>query len=186
MPETKTTTTSATTSGATTGSARASAPPVASVEDKATRVRVPVQLKPRDTLFATQATTTEQLTLPNGFGRLVYPGEWIISRQDRVIDVLPESAFAQFYEPVRQGLFVPQTIGASLERTLGIGAMEHPLALLAAVDRLASLHIGTLRIDFTPGQWEELKHRAEKNGTSLEAEIERIVARLREDIFWAV
>ena len=58
----------------------------------------------------------------------------------------------------------------SLEWTIqGVAAVDLPEHLATAVDRLARLVVGNIRIDFTPGQWEHLAHRAEKMGLTMSA-----------------
>jgi hypothetical protein len=71
-----------------------------------------------------------------------------------------------------------------LEETLGLGATRSPEFLTIAVERLASMQIGDIRIPFTPGQLAELQHRAEKRGRTVEAEMRAVVARIEEELFY--
>jgi hypothetical protein len=169
MPETTTTTGAPSTSTP----ARPSSP-----------LRVKVAPKPQDALTAFQALEEVRVTLPHGLERRVYPGEWIVSRQGQAIDVLAPGAFEQFYEIKTGGLHIPPLAQATLEKQLGIGATSSVRNLLQAVDRLVDLRIGNVRLEFTPGQLEELQARADKNGWTLQEEVEKIVAHLSSEVFW--
>jgi hypothetical protein len=67
---------------------------------------------------------------------------------------------------------------------LGLGSRPTAASILTAVERLAALHIGDIRIPFTPGQLAELQHRAGKRGRTVEAEMRAVVARVEEELFY--
>jgi len=71
-----------------------------------------------------------------------------------------------------------------LDDILGLGATLSATTLVKAVDRLGSMRIGDIRIPFTPGQLQELQHRALKRGRTVEAEMRAVVARIEEEIFY--
>lgn len=71
-----------------------------------------------------------------------------------------------------------------LDDLVGLGASRAPETLLAAVERLASLRFGDIRIPFTPGQLSEIQHRAAKRGRTVEAEMQAVVARIRDELFF--
>ena len=113
------------------------------------------------------------------------PGDWIVANQRTLLAVVPARTFPAPYELVDPAaLTLSNADRTALESTLGLGATQTPAALVAAVSRLARLRVGEVEITFTPGQLEELAHRAEKRGRSLQAEIEAVVDRIREEIFW--
>jgi hypothetical protein len=147
-------------------------------------VRVKVAPKPQEQLTAFQALDELRVVLPHGLERRVFPGEWVVSRQGQAIDVLAASSFDQFYEIKTGGLTIPPLAQATLEQRLGIGAAQSVRNLLQAVDRVVDLRIGNVRIEFTPGQMEELKARADKNGWTVKEEVEKIVSHLAGEMFW--
>lgn len=71
-----------------------------------------------------------------------------------------------------------------LAARLGIASKVTGATLLTAVDRLASLRIGDIRLPFTPGQLAELQHRAAKRGRTVEAEMRAVVARIENELFY--
>jgi len=71
-----------------------------------------------------------------------------------------------------------------LEETLGIGATRSFEQLVKAVERLAAIKVGEIKLPFTPGQLTELKHRAEKRGRTIEQEMKAVVDRIRDELFY--
>jgi hypothetical protein len=71
-----------------------------------------------------------------------------------------------------------------IAEALGLGAQATAASILAAIDRLASVRIGDIRIPFTPGQLAELQHRAAKRGRTVEAEMRAVVARIEDELFY--
>jgi hypothetical protein len=67
---------------------------------------------------------------------------------------------------------------------LGLGGIPTGASILAAIDRLASVRIGDIRIPFTPGQLTELQHRASKRGRTVEQEMRAVVARIEQELFY--
>jgi hypothetical protein len=71
-----------------------------------------------------------------------------------------------------------------LDDLLGLGATRSGPDLVRAVERLASLRFGDIRIPFTPGQLSEIQHRAEKRGRTVQAEMQAVVDRLQDELFY--
>lgn len=149
-------------------------------------VRLAVKRKPlAETLTAYQIQQPTEFTL--GDGQIVkgWPPNYVISRGETVIDLCSPRDFQLRYELAdRRTLVLDDSDRTSIERTLGIGSTETRQHLTTAIARLASLRIGAITIDFTPGQWETLAHRAEKRGISVEALVRQIVDRITGQI-WA-
>lgn len=139
----------------------------------------------RPTLVATEVIAPHTVT--DQGGRLVRaePGDWIITEGTRVLDVVSEAVLASRYERVDPGAVVLASDRCqTLEGLLGVGATRTPETLLAAVQRLAHITIGTITIDFTPGQLEEISQRAKKRGQTVEQALRAVVDRIRDEIFW--
>lgn len=83
-----------------------------------------------------------------------------------------------------EGLVLDQVDCTRLDERLGLGSTQNAIRLIAAIDRLASIRIGDIRIPFTPGQLAELHHRAEKRGRTVEQEMKAVVARIEEELFY--
>ena len=82
------------------------------------------------------------------------------------------------------GLHLDLNDVARLEAFLGVSVPLTPEGLLRAVERLTAVHLGDVRIPFTPGQLAELNHRAQKRGRTLEQEMRAVVARLQDELFY--
>jgi hypothetical protein len=101
-----------------------------------------------------------------------------------VVEILAPAAFAEMYETVEEGLLLSGPVLHQLTQKLGPGATSSPSALLRAIDRLARIEIGTVKVDFTPGQLEEIAHRARKRGLTPQQEVERTVGSMKESFFY--
>lgn len=126
------------------------------------------------------------VTLPSGHVRACYAKEWIVCRNDKPVEVLSDEMFHRLYEPVLQGLVLPAKVLGWLEEHVGLGSTKDPKALMDGIQRLVDLKVGSISVDFTPAQYEELKLRAEKRGSTLTEEITRVVEHLTSDVFWRV
>jgi hypothetical protein len=82
------------------------------------------------------------------------------------------------------GLHLTPVLVSELEALLGVSVPLSPSSLYTAVERLASLRIGDIRLPFTPGQLAELQHRAAKRGRTVEAEMKAVVARIEDELFY--
>jgi len=136
-------------------------------------------------LVAIRAPQQQFVDLIDGRRVVALAGDWLITRGKEVLDVCPTSEFTTRYESVGEGaLSVPQPIRQRIEHTTGIGTTRSAADLVEAVERLARISIGSIVIDFTPGQLEEIKHRAGKRGRTVEEELRAAVARIKDEIFW--
>jgi hypothetical protein len=136
------------------------------------------------TLTATRVRTAQRIQLSHGAYVDLLLGDWIISRAQLIVDWSRGALLEEKYEVVHEGeLRLPVEIGRRLEQTTGIGSTRDPFVLVEAVERLASISIGTVHVDFTPGQMEEIAHRAKKRGHTVEQELRTAVERVKDEIF---
>ena len=135
-------------------------------------------------LLATQVTAERAVHMADGTARWSQVGDWIIGRSEAVVEVLSPPAFAALYEPIEPGLEIPQSAFRRIEATLGLGTTRSAAELLDAIDRVARLQIGDVRIDFTPGQLAEMQHRATKRGYTLAQEVGQVIDRIKEELFY--
>src|SRR5207247_1994401 len=126
-------------------------------------------------LVAIPVVQDRWIVLPNGEGMKASVGDWLITSGEQIVDVASDKRLREVYEPAEpSGLVLRDDFRFQAEKALGIGATETPEMLVAAINRLARLKVGDVQIDFTPGQWEHLAHRAGKMGISVEALVKRI------------
>lgn len=71
----------------------------------------------------------------------------------------------------------------ALERILGGGSVTHGTDLRVKVERLAGISFQHIRLQFSPGQLEELARRAERQGRTVEQIVEMMVPRIHEQFF---
>jgi hypothetical protein len=110
------------------------------------------------------------------------PGDYLITRGTTIVACVAH--LENHYEIVTEGeLRIPMAIRHRIEATTGIGSTLTPTDLAAAIERLAAIAIGTVHVDFTPGQLEEIAHRATKRGRTVEAELRAVVDRIKDEIF---
>lgn len=136
-------------------------------------------------LTAVEAQKKQTIELATGDQVLAAKGDWLIYQGDTLLDVSTTRDLLTRYDVLQdRRLVLDQESCESLERTTGIGSTRNTEELIKSVERLASIHIGDVRIAFTPGQLEELTHRAHKRGFMIGQEIERIVDRIRDELFF--
>ena len=123
-----------------------------------------------------------ELEMPDGTVLSGRKGEWMITAGQQVIDLVGK--LDEKYEIVEEGLLIPRSVCTQLELTTGVGTTQSVAKLVPAVERLARIAIGTIKIEFTPGQLEEIKHRATKRGITVKQELQRCVDRVKEEIFY--
>lgn len=137
-----------------------------------------------ETLSAFQLTAPETFQL--GDGQMVegWPPNYAVCRGETVIDLCSPEVFAGRYESAdRRTLALDDADRVSIEQVLGLGSTETARHLVTAIGRLARLSIGAIEVPFTPGQWETLAHRAQKQGIPVEALVRRIVDKITAEIF---
>jgi hypothetical protein len=150
-------------------------------ETSSTSKKLQVRRKQRP-LTAQQLTGFASLEMPDG---TVLPGreqEWMISAGAQVIDLVQK--LDEKYEIVAEGMVLSREVCVQIEKTTGIGTSHSVDKLVAAIERLARISIGSVKVEFTPGQLEELKHRATKRGSTLKQELQRAVDRVKDEIFY--
>lgn len=152
-----------------------------SMTDAATGKKLQVRRKLRH-LSAVQILERRPVELPDG--TIVHPlkGNWLITSGSQVIDVVHN--LEEKYDVLEEGLLVPREVCAEIEKTTGISTTQTPQKLASAVSRLARITIGTVKIEFTPGQLEEIKSRASKRGYTVKQELDRIIDRIKDEIFY--
>ena len=161
------------------GSPSTSTPGPGSISTEETipvRKRVPQLLATR--LLAPlvfETTAGERVTL--------HPGDWIIRRGGAAIDYARSPQLTAAYEVEEDGWRLSRALAARLERTIGYGSTRDPASLVDAVERLARITIGSILIEFTPGQLEEIAHRAAKRGHTVQQELQAAVDRVKDEIF---
>lgn len=98
---------------------------------------------------------------------------------------MTERLAAGFEQPLAPpgGLLLSAADCRAIEETTGFGTTRSPAALRAAVERLATIAIGDIRLAFTPGQLEEIAHRAGKRGRTIEQEMKAVVDRIEDELF---
>lgn len=142
--------------------------------------------RPLDTLTAYQLEDDQILQLVSGHHVSGHRGDWVITRQNRVLDVLPDGRFTQQYVPHDPGVMtIPGSDRTTLEKVLGFGSTRDSHTLTRAVINLAGLRIGKLEIDFTPQQWAELAHRAKKMHLTVEELVKHLHRKFTQDI-WTI
>lgn len=135
--------------------------------------------------MAVRSATGGGYELVDGRRVTVNPGDWLITRGKAIIDVVADKKLRDSYQVIDAGaVSIPMATCVILENTLGIGATHSPERLVAAVERLATIRIGEIRIDFTPGQLEEIATRARKRNQTVEQAMQAVVDRIREELFW--
>ena len=136
-------------------------------------------------LTAVRLATAQTVQLADGRDLHATVGDWLITRGRIIVDVVGQAQLAERYSIVDGNeRLLSAALRTRLEQTLGLGSTRTPEDLIEAVERLAAISIGTIHIDFTPGQLEEIKYRSTKRGRSVEQELQAVVDRIREEIFW--
>jgi hypothetical protein len=165
-------------------------PPIASTSATAIEPkpqhRIAVRQKRLPSLFsAYQLHARTVCTLGKQDRKIVgEPGDWVVTQANDILDVLPADVFRHQYEIADEGsLTISGKDRALIEQTLGIGSTLDSSRLVGSIVRLARLSIGEIAVDFTPGQWEELDHRAKKRGLTVENLVKQIVAKVTQDIW---
>lgn len=141
--------------------------------------------RPGLTCVALRVPIRQEIELADGSRQWADPGDWQITQGKHTLALLSAKAFPAPYEIVQEGgLTLSAADRESLEQVAGVGATRTGADLVHAVQRLARIRIGEVEIPFTPGQLEELAHRAQKRGRSIQAEVQAVVDRIRDELFW--
>lgn len=135
-------------------------------------------------LTAVEVASPTTVELPGGLVRLVEPGDWIVTSHDQPYDVCKKEELALRYERVEPGLHLPAAVCREIEVIVGLQATQSPADLVRSLERLANIKIGGVKIEFTPGQLEEIKYRASKRGWTVQEELKRVIDRIKDEIFY--
>jgi hypothetical protein len=136
-------------------------------------------------LIAVRLAIDREVELPDGRTLRAIAGDWLITRNRIVVDVCGPSQLDERYKIIDgNDRMLSAALRTRLEQTLGLGTTNNSDDLIAAVERLAAISIGTVKIEFTPGQLEEIAYRAKKRGQSIEQTLQAVVDRIKEEIFW--
>ena len=134
---------------------------------------------------AVKVTDRRDVTLSDGRTTTTFPGDWLVSRRKEAIDVVSDGALHDRYQVIELGaLTLTNACCTRLETTLGIGATQTVDRLVLAVERLAKIDIGEVKIDFTPGQLEEIAARAKKRGQTVKQSLMAVIDRIKDELFW--
>jgi hypothetical protein len=134
------------------------------------------------------ADPTTEVLLADGRNVLAPTGHYIVRRGNQVVTVLPAALLGpgKDYEPLLDQISLTPEQKQRLERTLGLGTTRTTPDLITAVEALATISIGTVRVEFTTGQLAEIAHRAGKRGRTVQAELEAVVDRIKGELFHRV
>lgn len=136
------------------------------------------------TLTAVRLVSAQPVQLADGREVIASVGDYLITRGRTSVDVVGPSQLAVRYEIEERVCALSPETCLRLEQTTGIGSTRTSHDLVLAVERLAKISIGSIQIDFTPGQLEEIAQRATKRGRTVQQELQAVVDRIREEIFW--
>jgi hypothetical protein len=173
----------ATAAGSTSTTATESSPPAAKPQPAARltlKQTVPV-------LTAVRTTVDRLVELASGAQVQARAGDYLVSKigGKAILDVVPPGDIDAKYDRLVDGaLTLPPAICKQIEQTTGFASTTSAGDLVRAIERLARIGIGDVHVEFTPGQLEELKHRALKRGRTVEAEVKAVVDRIRDELFW--
>lgn len=147
---------------------------------------IKLQVKARiPTLTAVRLAADQAVQLADGRQLHARLGDWLISQGKIVVDLVPAPQLTARYTIEESGSrLLPPSICERIEQTTGIGSTRTPEDLVSAIERLARISIGSIVIDFTPGQLDEIHTRATKRGRTVKQELQAVVDRIREEIFW--
>ena len=136
-------------------------------------------------LIAQALDAPTEVTLLDGRTLTARVGDIRVSRGEHVVDLVTTRQFAERYEVVvHGGLHLTAADCARLEETAGLGSTQSAGELVKAVEKLCAIKVGDIRIPFTPGQVQELQYRAKKRGRTIEQEMQAVVDRIRDELFY--
>lgn len=129
--------------------------------------------------------TAQMITLPDETLKAARVGDWLVMQGSIVIAVITDAAFPGPYEIVLEGTLVLGPYDRDkLEELTGLGTTRSAADLVAAINRLARIRIGDVQVQFTPGQLEELKTRADKRNQTVLQAMQAVVDRIKDELFW--
>lgn len=148
--------------------------------------RVPLRRR-LSNILAVRSVQDQRIRIIGDAGETVARvGDWVIMQDTYPIAVVAPADFPPpAFEIIQEGgLQLSRAECELLEQTVGLGTTRNARDLLQGMRRLASISIGNVNIPFTPGQIEELQHRAKKRGQTVEQAIKAVVDRINDELFW--
>ena len=143
-----------------------------------------VRTQPQAQYTATEVLTEQVVQIANGHEVRAFPGDWLLSQGDSIIDVYTAARLRQHYQPVEENrLTLAGPDRTSLEQMLGFGSTADSATLTRAVIKLASLSIGDIEVKFSTAQWGELTLRAAKRNLPISVYMQHVVDRLLQDLW---
>jgi len=138
------------------------------------------------TLYYAQPILSDGLILlAGGIRRSGHAGDVRITNEaGEAIDVISADLLTEFYEDVKSDAFAltPDQI-TRCAKVLRFGATKSAEEFTQAVESMAKVAIGGVKVEWTPGQIDQLKHRASKRGVSVQAYIQSLVEKFMQDIW---
>lgn len=111
---------------------------------------------------------TNRASEMSGNGKVISPEEVIADILDRFSGV----------SPTDRVIVVGNTHRQRLEKLLSGGGLFDAEDLTTKVEGLASISVGDIRLEFTPGQLKQLAHFARRNGKTVEEVTKETVKRM--------
>ncbi len=114
-----------------------------------------------------------------------HAGDMLLTEADgSPIEVVPAEVLAELYEPFPEGEIIlsPEHI-TRIAKVLRFGATKTAADLTKAVEQMAAIRIGGIKVEFNPAQVEELKNRAAKRGWTVEKYMQYLVDRFTQDLW---
>lgn len=135
-------------------------------------------------LTAVPVTEGQVVSLIDGRLKVGQTGQFLVQQGGQTLEIVSEAELQKRFDVQEMGgLHLSGEERRAIEDRLGVGCCQSGKTLVQAVRRIAALQIGTVEIPVTPGQWEEIQHRAKKNGRTTEQEVQQIAQRLEDELF---
>jgi hypothetical protein len=111
-------------------------------------------------------------------------GWWVILQSGIVIDAMPPAQFGQTYEILEEkGLTLTPFDQSAIEKVCGFGSTKSSTDLRYAVQKLASLKIGGIEVNFSPAQWDDLTRRAAKRNQTIDQYMKYTIDKYLQDLW---
>jgi hypothetical protein len=110
----------------------------------------------------------------------------IAATQHRDLEIVASTLLTQaaaLFPPTGRCVVLGPDALESLEILLQGGSIHNAQDLVQKTERLAGISFEHLRIQFTPGQLEQMQERAERQGLTVEQLVSRAVPRILEQFF---
>lgn len=143
--------------------------------------------RPEIRLAAHQVLKESIVLLPTGREVRAFPNDWVINAGTQIVDVVSPAQFDQLYERAgEEGIRLTPEDQTAIEKALGFGSTVSSQSIRLAVQKLASLKIGDIVVNFSVSQWEQLARRAQKRSQRIGVYMERLVDKLMQDVWTTI